>query len=335
MDPEKTQKKKLNFEEYKKRRNGLLTPKNNSQSCSPNTSTCSSPLPEDEHQKMLKHQEKLRKMAQEVLKTAPKSEKKVDPNYTLPPISPNSSASLPGSPAIKIEAAVKPEFPSNVEEAVSERLIKPEVSELSFQPPEVPPNLERKVLVSFGVNTDFRIARDEDPLAPVEKLQEIKPLLEKACNKINENSLIASVIENIPKVIDKNEKPADSKSTTKQGEHYEHGECKQFIYLEKDRVRCETKDAETQTNISLIEQSKRGRIRRRVSSSSSCSSYKSKKSRRLVLLHIKVDNVIMLSIIIFVEVDNVQIRLRAQEVRLAPAARHPGRNIRREIHLGK
>lgn len=282
------QKKKLNFEEYKKRRNGFLTPNSNSQSCSPSTSTCSSPLPEDDHQKMLKHQEKLRRMAEEVLNAAPKSEKKVDINTsalkvpilippspvtytTTEPVASMTEFAVIGEIPIKTEHTDKVDLSDKVELSV-----KVDVPN-NMIVPKIPPNLERKVLVSFGVNTDFKIANNEDPLAPVEKLEEIKPLLKKASDKINENSLISSVIENIPKVIGKNGKPNNTHILS-EPDHYEHGENKQVLHLERDRVRCETKDAETQTNISLIEQTKRGRIRRRISSSSSCSSYKSKNS---------------------------------------------------------
>ncbi|XP_050504895.1 uncharacterized protein LOC114325063 isoform X2 [Diabrotica virgifera virgifera] len=227
------QKKKLNFEEYKRRREGFGKSQNNSQSCSPVTSTCSSPLPEDENTRLLKHQEKLKKMAKEVLNTPPKGEKK--PEHAL--------VVAPPTPLV------------------------------------VPPDMVMKTLVSIGVNTDFKVRRKNlDPLAPVERLDEIKPLLQKASDMINGNSLITSVIENIPKVIDS----CDPKHIAPENkDRLEHGEDKTIVYLPKNRVCQETQSVECQTNISLIQQTKASRYRRRrVSSSSSESSDSSQGSRR-------------------------------------------------------
>nr|XP_023024188.1 peroxisome proliferator-activated receptor gamma coactivator 1-alpha [Leptinotarsa decemlineata]XP_023024189.1 peroxisome proliferator-activated receptor gamma coactivator 1-alpha [Leptinotarsa decemlineata] len=220
-----TQKKKLNLEEYKKRREGFLKYQNNSQNCSPNTSSCSSPLPEDENTKRIRHQQKLMKMAMEVLNTPPRPEKKAElPLKITPP-----------------------------------------------QPVKVPVDMVKKTLVSVGVNTGIKTRRKKlDPLAPVEQLDEIKPLLQKVSDKINSNSLITSVIENIPKVIDscdqqelKAEVPVDK---------FEHGEDKTIVYLPKDRATVQTRSIECQTNISLIQQTKASRYRRRRTSSSSSSS---------------------------------------------------------------
>lgn len=242
VESAQTNRKKLNLEEYKKRRSGTATPRSNSQGCSPNTSTCSSPAPEeDEHQKMLRHQEKLRKMAQELLKTAPKSDQK-RPEVDLKV--PNFAIKSPQPPAEKME------------------------------PPKLPADLECKVFVNFGTNTDFRIPKDQrDPLAPVEKLQEIKPLIDHVV-KNNENSLISSVMETIPKLIEQSERPNKALPQTEPGE--EHGEFKRVVYLKKDRARPLTREIETQTNVSLIEQSKRGKVRRRSSSTSSRCSRKIK-----------------------------------------------------------
>uniref|UniRef100_A0A6P7F0K3 Peroxisome proliferator-activated receptor gamma coactivator 1-alpha n=1 Tax=Diabrotica virgifera virgifera TaxID=50390 RepID=A0A6P7F0K3_DIAVI len=117
-----------------------------------------------------------------------------------------------------------------------------------------------------------------DPLAPVERLDEIKPLLQKASDMINGNSLITSVIENIPKVIDS----CDPKHIAPENkDRLEHGEDKTIVYLPKNRVCQETQSVECQTNISLIQQTKASRYRRRrVSSSSSESSDSSQGSRR-------------------------------------------------------
>ncbi|CAG9834104.1 unnamed protein product [Diabrotica balteata] len=227
------QKKKLNFEEYKRRREGFGKSQNNSQSCSPVTSACSSPLPEDENTRLLKHQEKLKKMAKEVLNTPPKGEKK--PEHAL--------------------------------------VVAPPV------PLVVPPDMVMKTLVSIGVNTDFKVRRKNlDPLAPVERLDEIKPLLQKASDMINGNSLITSVIENIPKVIDS----CDPKHVAPQNkDKLEHGEDKTIVYLPKNRVCQQTQSVECQTNISLIQQTKASRYRRRRdSSNSSESSDSSQCSRR-------------------------------------------------------
>ncbi|KAG5888045.1 hypothetical protein JTB14_032854 [Gonioctena quinquepunctata] len=235
---ESNKKKKLNLEEYKKRREGFLKSQDSSQNCSPMSSACSSPLPEDENTRRIKHQEKLMKMAMEVLNTPPKAEKKQEqqPLVITPP------------PPIKI-----------------------------------PIDMEKKELVSIGVNTDFKVKRKNlDSLAPVEQLDEIKPLLKKVSDKINGSSLITSVIENIPKVIDSCDNQ-DGKSEA-QVNKLEHGEDKTIVYLPKNRAATKTKSVECQTNISLIQQTKASRYRRRrTSSSSSCSSksssHKSRKSR--------------------------------------------------------
>ncbi|CAG9865257.1 unnamed protein product [Phyllotreta striolata] len=233
-------KKKLNLEEYKRRREGVLKSHNNSLTSSPLSSACSSPSPEDETTKMLRHREKLLKMAKEVLKATPKSDRKADE----------------GTPA-----ALAP---------------------LPLQ--SVPADMEMKTLVSTGVNTDFKICGSSlDPLAPVERLDEIKPLLQKASDKINENSLITSVIQNIPKVIDIcDKKLAESGAQSAAKVTGEHGEDKTIVYLAKNRAPKETRSVECQTNISLIQQSNACRTyrRQRRLSSDSTSSESSRESRR-------------------------------------------------------
>ncbi|KAK5645535.1 hypothetical protein RI129_006835 [Pyrocoelia pectoralis] len=156
---ENNTKRKLNLEEYKKRRQGVLRSRSNSLSNSPSSSGANSPaIVEDENIRLLKHQQKLMQMAEEVLKTPPKS------------------------------ALVQPPPPvSNTPDPVPE----PEPVEAMPPPPRVPPkNIEVKTLVSMGVNTDISIT---------DELLEIKPILQNANTKISDNSLINSVIKNIQK----------------------------------------------------------------------------------------------------------------------------------------
>lgn len=224
-----SQKKKLDIEEYKKRREGKIKLQG-SQNNSTSSSSCSSPVPEDENTRILKHQEKLMRMAMEVLNTRPKSEKKQE----------QSPRAVPPTPT------------------------------------QIPSDMEKKTFVSIGVNTEFKICKNLDPVTPVQQLEEIKPLLEKASDKFNCNSLITSLIENIPKVIN-NTMDIDVKKTTSSTEH---GEDKTIVYLPKNRIPIKTNTVEVQTNISLIQQTKESRYRRRRDSSSSSSSSTSKNSKR-------------------------------------------------------
>lgn len=226
-------KRKLNLEEYKKRREGVLKSQPGSLTSSPMSSNCSSPLPEDENLRLKKHQEKLMRMAKEVLNTPVKTEKK-----------------------LSIPAVV--EVPKVV---------------------QIPLGMEKKTLVSIGVNTELKARRNLDPLAPVEQLEQIKPLLKQASDKINCNSLITSLIENIPKVIN-----SCSPHTLKEPANKvqsEHGEDKTIVYLPKERPPRKTRDIETQTNISLIQQTKASRYRRRRLSSTSSSSSSSSEDERI------------------------------------------------------
>ncbi|KAL3268091.1 hypothetical protein HHI36_007218 [Cryptolaemus montrouzieri] len=220
---EENKKKKLNIEEYKKRRQGILNTPTSSQSNSPMSSTCSSPLPEDENTKRLKHEEKLRKMALELLSTPPKS-------------CSNTPKSTPNNPVVLPKRAI-------------------------VQPP---PDMDVITYVSIGVNTDIS---GTNPLTQAaEKLEEIKPLLQNASVKISSNSLINSLIQNIPKVIqtDAAATPAIAKC--------EHGEDKTVIYLPKNRKLPQTADVSVQTSLTLLEDNKRRYRRRRDSSSSTSSS---------------------------------------------------------------
>lgn len=235
-NPEKHQKRKLNLEEYKKRREGVLTKSTNS---SPSSSACSSPLPEDEYIKRKKHQEKLMQMAEEVLKTVPKSNEKTQ-NNVIP-------------------------------------VQKKTIEKKSI----IPDDFEMKTYVSIGVNTDFL----EESLMKVEGLEEIKPLLQKASDKINSNSLLTAVIENIPKVIGKNKEIVKNnvnehkmKKSNQNDNISEHGEDKTIVYLPKQRESVKMKSTGMQTNISLIkfDEEIEARYRRRLSETG----YSKKYSRR-------------------------------------------------------
>lgn len=228
---EKTNKKrKLNLEEYKKRREGIWKSQSNSQNSSPLNSTYNSPLPEDEEVRRKKHQEKLMKMAMEVLRTPAKTEKR--------------------TPAPRITVV-------------------PKVA-------QIPSDMEMKTLVSIGVNTEMKRKKNVDPLAPVEQLEQMKPVLQKISDKISSNSLITSVIENIPKVINS----CSPESSKIQSSKQEHGEDKTIVYLPKNRVTVNKVNCSTQTNISLIQQTKASRYRRRRNSSTSSSSSNDSRSSR-------------------------------------------------------
>lgn len=209
----------MNLEEYKKRREGIWKSQSNSQNNSPFSSNCSSPLLEDEEVRRKKHQEKLMRMAIEVLRTPVKVEKKteVPKVITIPKIA------------------------------------------------QIPPDMEMKTLVSIGMNTDMKRKKNVDPLAPVDQLEQIKPVLQKISNKINSSSLITSLIENIPKIINN----CSSEESNNEPSKLDHGEDKTIVYLPKNRIAAIMKDAVTQTNISLIQQTKDNRYRRRRNSSTS------------------------------------------------------------------
>ncbi|CAH1375395.1 unnamed protein product [Tenebrio molitor] len=223
------QKKKLNIAEYKKRR--FISPNTTCQSNSPISSTCSSPLPEDENLKRIKHQEKLMKMAADLLNTPAKSAKQTESNVVQknPPV-----------------------------------LTPPE--RVVVAPPKIvpPPDLEVKEYLSTGMNTDIStIKTSKTLLASTQQLEEIKPLLKKVSNKINSNSFITSLIENIPKVKTKT-------STYVKPENQEVvREDKIIHYLRKDRLPAKTTSVGTQTDFDDDMQS---RYRRRTGRSSSPSS---------------------------------------------------------------
>lgn len=179
-------------------------------------------MPEDEEVRRRKHQEKLMRMAMEVLRTPARTEK------------------------------IKP---------APQVIVIPKVA-------QIPPDMEMKTLVSIGVNTEMKRKKNVDPLAPVEQLEQIKPVLQKISDKISSNSLITSVIENIPKVINS----CSPESSQIQPSKQEHGEDKTIVYLPKNRVQVNMVNSFTQTNISLIQQTKASRYRRRRNCSTSSSS---------------------------------------------------------------
>ncbi|XP_076266261.1 PGC-1 family member spargel isoform X2 [Rhynchophorus ferrugineus] len=255
-------KKKLNLDEYKRRKN-LLVPKSRSECSSPKSNVCDSPpQQEDEQQRILRHQAKLQKMAQEVLNTAPKSDRKPDIVSNKSPC----PGIVVGSPVFGIKA---------------EPMVKQEILDPESMIPEPPAKMRRIELVSFGVNTDFNVTEDSDPLRRAVKLAEIKPLLEKVSGIINDNSLISSVIENIPKMIELKARKQENLSTEGHlASSQTHGEDKQIVYVEIGREKCPTRDVLTQTNLSLIGQKRQERIRERSNSSSSSSSYNSRDSNR-------------------------------------------------------
>lgn len=128
---------------------------------------------EDENARLLKHQQKLMQMTAEVLNTPPKSALK---SVTLnPPLEDRTESSATKNPT----TSTVPPPPARV----------------------VPDNVEVKVLISIGINTDISnihsIVLKEQLNVPVKELEAIKPILQNASGKINNNSLITSVIENV------------------------------------------------------------------------------------------------------------------------------------------
>lgn len=105
--------------------------------------------------------------------------------------------------------------------------------------------MDVKTLFSVGTNTP---SISNLPLCAEPVVEEIKPLLQNA--KISTNSLITSVIENIPKV--KSKKCATDKET-KMKPKFEarvHGENKTIVYLPKNRILPSTCTVAVQTDCS-------------------------------------------------------------------------------------
>lgn len=226
---ENTMKRKLNLEEYKKRRQGVLRSRSNSSATSPNGSGANSPaVVEDESVRLLKHQQKLMQMAEEVLKTPPKS------------------------------ALPQPPPPPTVPDPVPE----PEPDGAPMPPPaRVPPkNIEVKTVVSMGVNTDISIT---------DELLDIKPILQNANAKISDNSLINSVIKNVQKKKLVTSTFTPKATTTPESKEQAHGEDKTIVYLDKNRTAVETRSVEVQTEPEVQDTSKHKRRRTSSSSSDS------------------------------------------------------------------
>lgn len=206
------QKRKLNLDEYKKRRVFSVKSNDNSQNSSPFTSRNPSPVPEDENIRRQKHQEKLTRMAIELLNTPAKANQTETIKVPVPP---------------------------------------------RVAPVAVPVDMEMKTLLSVGTNTD-------DSISNFPVVEEIKPLLQNA--KISTNSLITSVIENIPKVKSKKLTTITTESVNKGQE--ECGENKTIVYSPKNRPAVATCDVCIQTD-DLTENLKELNERRRESSTSS------------------------------------------------------------------
>ncbi|KAF5295586.1 hypothetical protein FQR65_LT19877 [Abscondita terminalis] len=229
-------KRKLNLEEYKKRREGIIRVNTDSHDISPASSGANSPVVEDEQMRLLKHQKKLMQMAEEVLKTPPKSA------------------------ALNVQNSVAESNPTPVIPASS--------------PPKSPPrplpsNIEVKTLVSIGVNTIITQVEHSE-------LHDIKPILQSANTKINDNSLITSVIKNLQKV-----KPSVVPQTTnKQLKDQEHGEDKTIVYFDKCRPPIETRSIEVQTEPEVEDTTRHKRKRSSSISSSSSTEQRISYKRR-------------------------------------------------------
>lgn len=133
----------------------------------------------------------------------------------------------------------------------------------------VPPNIEKKTMVSVGINTLLQRKNNVDPLAPIEQLEEIRPLLASASNRINSSSLITSMIENIPRII--STCTVAETNVNQVDKPAEHGEDKTIVYLPKDRTQATKSDFAAQTELSLEEDLKK-QITRIISSPTSSSS---------------------------------------------------------------
>lgn len=216
-------KRKLNLEEYKKRREGIIRVNTDSHCNSPTSSGENSPVVEDEHIRLLKHQQKLMQMAEEVLKTPPKSVSLSAQNNVA------ETSQAPATPA-------------------------------PTTPPTPPSNIEVKTLVSMGVNTIV-----SSQVQPSE-LEDIKPILQSANAKINDNSLITSVIKSIQKL---KTNVVPETNNIKEVKDQEHGEDKTILYLDKRRPPIETRNVEVQTEPEVEDTTKHKRKRNSSASSSS------------------------------------------------------------------
>lgn len=235
------QKRKLNLAEYKKRREIVIKTEKNSQNKSYVDSSPNSLVIEDEVTRRKKHEEKLLQMSIALLNTTPAKSNKTETQKE------SATAELQN---------IVPSAPSATSVSC------------------VPNDMEVKTYVSVATNTETIPAL---PLCPEPVVEQIKPLLQNP--KINTNSLIASVIENIPKVKNKNLLEEKSKSLENKSIS-EHGENKTIVYLPKTRSRPQMRTVYVQTDESLIDERRRHRSRRSDSSSSSGSKNLESRLRR-------------------------------------------------------
>ncbi|XP_065173791.1 uncharacterized protein srl [Atheta coriaria] len=232
-----TIKKKLNLEEYKKR----LQTRPNTKSCgtSPRASE------DDENTRRLKHTEMLMKIAQDNLKLGNKSPQDGGgESVSLPPIeipqigakSTNATTSTKVKDVTSCDTVkIKQEPPDDVQIIEVKR------------PPK---NIVMKTLVSIGTNTE-------------ESWGHLEQILQNTHIKISPNSLISSIVEQLPK--------PKQVLPTKQ---VEHGEDKTIVFIDTTRPKKNTRAVHVQT---LHSSSHLLRQRRR-RSSSSCSSSSSSSS---------------------------------------------------------
>ncbi|KAL1498234.1 hypothetical protein ABEB36_009066 [Hypothenemus hampei] len=224
-------KKKLNLEEYKKRHNISTGQSDKLKKFSSIDNRNNNGFSENNDDRVKKHEEKMRKMSEALLKTVPKSQK--------------SENSVP----VNGMASTRKQMVASNYRQLSE-------AALALRSPEPPEHLEKRKLVSIGVNTDYWISKTN---IPAEKLPHIKPILEKAGGKLSENSLFTALVKNIPKADGKNRQT----ETIDQRENFE------IFYLRKDRVRPQTKARSVQTTQSLpIRLEKQGSLSSCCSSSS-------------------------------------------------------------------
>lgn len=211
------QKRKLNLAEYKKRREFVVKSNESSQNNSPMNSSPNSPAVEDEVTRRKKHEEKLLQMSIDLLNTTP------------------AKSGKPEAPKV-------PELPNIIPPAPTPPAPAAAVS--------IPDNMEVKTYLSVGTNTEAIPAL---PLCPEPVVEEIKPLLQNP--KISTNSLIASVIENIPKVKSKNKGLLEEKAKPVINQApEEHGENKTIVYLPKNRTRPQMQSVYVQTEPSEVEE---------------------------------------------------------------------------------
>lgn len=133
--------------------------------------------------------------------------------------------------------------------------------------PPRPTNYELVTYVSIGTGTE--------PDAPLPRI--IRPILEKAADKIRSNSLITNISETLLQ-------KSPGCDVARRADNVEHGEDKVVLVLEKDRKLPQRADAQTQTD-EVVEPAlktkpaRQYRARRSVSSSSSGSSSSSVKCK--------------------------------------------------------